>query len=140
MTTTHDDCLFCREDGGRVLFRDDRLRVILVDDADYPGFLRVVWGTHVPEMTDLAEADRAHCMRAVFAAETALREVARPYKVNLAAFGNVVPHIHWHVIPRHRDDVHWPAPVWGQRQRDMRHPLAAGAVEEMAGRVRGLMG
>jgi diadenosine tetraphosphate (Ap4A) HIT family hydrolase len=41
----------------------------------------------------------------------------RPDKVNLASLGNVVPHLHWHVIPRYRDDAHFPAPVWGQKQR-----------------------
>ena len=36
----------------RVLWRDAALRVVLVDDSEYPGFLRVIWNDHVPEMTD----------------------------------------------------------------------------------------
>ena len=85
--TTEPRCPLCHEDGGEPLFRDDRLRIVLVDDADHPGFLRVIWTAHVKEMTDLATADRAHCMAAVYAAETALREVLRPDKINLASFG-----------------------------------------------------
>ena len=44
--------------------------------------------------------------------EQALREVMQPLKVNLASLGNLVPHLHWHVIPRYADDAHFPAPVW----------------------------
>jgi diadenosine tetraphosphate (Ap4A) HIT family hydrolase len=93
------------------------LRVVLVDDADFPGFARVIWNEHVREMTDLGAADRERLMRAVFAVEQAQREVLAPTKVNLASLGNVTPHLHWHVIPRFADDSHFPQPVWGARQR-----------------------
>jgi diadenosine tetraphosphate (Ap4A) HIT family hydrolase len=131
------DCPLCSGDGGEVLWRDDRLRIIAVDDADYPGFLRVIWNAHVPEMTDLSAADRAHCMEAVFAAEAALRSVISPDKINLAQFGNVVPHLHWHIIPRFRDDVHFPNPVWGARMRECRREspgwrMSVGKVLEIA--------
>ena len=36
----------------------------------------------------------------------------RPDKVNLAALGNMVPHLHWHVIPRWRGDRHFPDAIW----------------------------
>ena len=44
-----------------------------------------------------------------------------PDKVNLASLGNVVPHLHWHVIPRFADDPHFPNPVWGSKLRDTPH-------------------
>lgn len=128
-------CPLCREDGGAPLYRDDRLRIVLVDDADHPGFLRVIWTTHVKEMTDLAVADRAHCMAAVYAAETALREMLQPYKINLASFGNMVPHVHWHVIPRFADDAHFPNPVWGERRRDAKRSLPDGFRETIRARL-----
>jgi len=107
----------CTGDGGEVLFRDDLLRAVLVDDADYPGYVRVIANAHLREMTDLAPADRQRLLAAVFAVEAAQREVLAPNKVNLASFGNVTPHLHWHVIPRYRDDPHFPEPVWGVQQR-----------------------
>jgi len=119
------DCPLCREDGGDVLFRDDRLRVIHVADADHPGFLRVIWTAHVREMTDLVPLDRSHCMRTVMVVESALRDVLRPDKINLASFGNMVPHVHWHVIPRFADDPHFPNAVWGPRVRDGARALPA---------------
>ena len=65
-------------------------------------------------------------MRVVFAAEAALREVMAPAKVNLASLGNVVPHLHWHVIPRFTDDPHFPNPVWGAKLRDAPHAVPPG--------------
>ena len=41
----------------------------------------------------------------------------QPHKINLASLGNVVPHLHWHVIPRYSDDLHFPNPIWGQVER-----------------------
>lgn len=89
-----------------------------VDDPALPGFCRVIWNRHVVEMTDLDTASRQSMMRVVFAVETAVRKCFAPDKVNLASFGNVVPHLHWHVIPRWRDDRHFPEPIWGRQQRE----------------------
>jgi diadenosine tetraphosphate (Ap4A) HIT family hydrolase len=105
-------CPLCAGPGGEILWQDDRLRVILADEPANPGFTRVIWTAHVAEMTDLPEGGRARLMDAVWAVEAAMREAFRPDKVNLASLGNVVPHLHWHVIPRWRDDAHFPQPVW----------------------------
>lgn len=63
-------------------------------------------------MTDLDPGNRRHLMNVVFAVEMALRRLLRPDKINLATLGNMVPHLHWHVIPRWRDDSHFPAAIW----------------------------
>jgi diadenosine tetraphosphate (Ap4A) HIT family hydrolase len=114
-------CPLCDPPGGTVLWQDAFCRVIRADEPDYPGFLRVILNAHVREMTDLPPAERQALMGVVFAAETALREVMAPDKVNLASLGNLVPHLHWHVIPRFADDPHFPNPVWGGKQRAAPH-------------------
>lgn len=106
-------CPLCAGPGGEPVWADDLLRVILPDEPDYPGFTRVVWHAHVAEMTDLGPAERDRLMAVVWAVEQAQRDALSPDKVNLASFGNVVPHLHWHVIPRWREDRHFPQPVWG---------------------------
>lgn len=110
-------CDLCVTPGGTVLWQDARCCVVHVEEPGYPGFCRVIWNSHVREMTDLSDADRAHCMRIVFATERVLRKALKPDKINLASLGNMVPHVHWHVIPRFADDPHFPQPVWGTRQR-----------------------
>jgi diadenosine tetraphosphate (Ap4A) HIT family hydrolase len=111
-------CDLCDTRGGTVLWEDQHLRVVHVNDADYSGYCRVIWNVHVAEMTDLDDSGRAHCMRAVYATESLLREWLKPDKVNLASLGNFTPHLHWHVIARFRDDAHFPHAIWGPRQRE----------------------
>jgi diadenosine tetraphosphate (Ap4A) HIT family hydrolase len=114
-------CPLCDAPGGAVLWQDGFCRVVLADEPDYPGFLRVILNAHVKEMTDLPAAEQLALMRVVLATEAALREVMAPDKVNLASLGNVVPHLHWHVIPRFADDPHFLNPVWGERKRATPH-------------------
>jgi diadenosine tetraphosphate (Ap4A) HIT family hydrolase len=112
------DCEFCDQSGGTVLWQDENCRAVLVADLDYPGFCRVIWKQHVKEMTDLSAAEREYFMVAVFAVEAAVREVMHPDKINLASLGNMTPHLHWHVIPRFKQDKHFPQPIWGVPQRE----------------------
>ena len=110
-------CSLCAEDGGALIWRGEYLRVIRAQEAGFPAFYRVVWNAHVAEFSDLSAAERAHCMEAVALVEQALREHLAPTKVNLAALGNMVPHLHWHVIARFGWDSHFPSPVWAPAQR-----------------------
>ena len=110
-------CPLCIEDGGALVWRGERLRVIRAKEAGFPAFYRVVWNAHVAEFSDLAAADRVHCMEAVVRVEQALRQHLSPTKVNIAALGNMVPHLHWHVIARFDWDSHFPSPVWAAAQR-----------------------
>ena len=117
MSITVTGCELCETPGGDVLHQGAQFRVVLVDDDNYPGFCRVIWRDHVKEVTDLSELDRMLLMDVLWQVEHVVREVMQPEKVNLASFGNMVPHLHWHVIPRYTDDTHFPQPVWGQPQR-----------------------
>ena len=114
---TPGSCELCDSAGGDTLWQDELCRVVLVDDRDYPGFCRVILNRHVSEMTDLDAATRQRLMRVVYAAEQGLRQLMQPVKINLASFGNVVAHLHWHVIARFADDKHFPGPVWGEARR-----------------------
>jgi diadenosine tetraphosphate (Ap4A) HIT family hydrolase len=110
-------CPLCAADGGLLVFRNDDLRIIQADEAGFPAFYRVVWNWHVAEFSDLSPAERDTCMNAVVAVEQVLRDQLQPTKINLAALGNMVAHLHWHVIARFAWDSHFPAPVWAAAQR-----------------------
>jgi len=111
------NCELCEQEGGEVLVRHANWRVVLVEDAAYPGFCRVIWNAHMREMTDLVPAERSELMMTVCKVESIIREVMQPDKINLASLGNVVPHLHWHVIPRYVDDPQFPAPIWAETKR-----------------------
>ncbi|MDR2220968.1 MAG: HIT family protein [Methylobacillus sp.] len=112
------NCELCDNPGSDILWQDTLCRVVLVDNADYPGFCRVILNRHIKEMTDLPPPEQHQLMAAVYATEAALREILHPDKINLASLGNVVPHVHWHVIPRFVDDPHFPNPIWGEMKRN----------------------
>lgn len=110
-------CELCCHAGGEILWQDDLCRVVRPSEPGYPDFCRVIWRSHVAEMSDLDGASRRHLLRVVGAVEVALRRLCNPDKINLASLGNVVAHLHWHVIPRYRDDRHFPRPVWAEPLR-----------------------
>ena len=112
-----ENCDLCSDDGGELLHRSGEWRLVLIDDAHYPGFCRVVWNSHVKEMSDLTPAQRSRTMHVTMKVEQVLRQVMQPEKINLASLGNMTPHVHWHIIPRYRDDAHFPQPIWGMQQR-----------------------
>jgi diadenosine tetraphosphate (Ap4A) HIT family hydrolase len=115
---TVNDCELCEADGGEILWQDDVCRIVAVAHPDYPGFCRVILRQHISEMSHLESSARDRLMQAVFAAEAMLLEQMSPDKINLASFGNVVPHLHWHVIPRFVDDRHFPDSVWAAPRRE----------------------
>ncbi len=125
---TDSACPLCSTTGGVLVYQGEKFRVIRADEAGFPAFYRVVWTAHVAEFSDLSLADRSLCMAAVNAVEQALRAHLQPTKINLAALGNVVPHLHWHVIARFDWDTHFPAPVWSAARRPV-DVAACAAVE-----------
>lgn len=131
-------CPLCTEDGGALVWRGAHLRVIRANESGFPAFYRVVWNAHVAEFSDLSTSERIHCMDAVTLVEQVLRQHLAPTKVNIAALGNMVPHLHWHVIARFDWDSHFPSPVWAAAQR----PSPAereGEVRERLPQVEGAM-
>jgi diadenosine tetraphosphate (Ap4A) HIT family hydrolase len=57
-----------------------------------------------PEWQNYA-ADLQRAVRAIAGA-------CKPDHVNVESLGNVVPHLHWHVIPRYKNDGRWGQPIW----------------------------
>lgn len=130
-------CALCAGDGGALVWRGERLRVIRAQEAGFPAFYRVVWTAHAAEFSDLTLAERTECMELVAAVERVLRDQLSPDKINLAALGNMVAHLHWHVIARWRWDSHFPGSVWAaaQRPRDLAQEAAVQARLEATDRA-----
>lgn len=131
LAMTNPDCPLCTAFGGVLVFQAEKFRVIRAEEAGFPAFYRVVWTAHVAEFSDLSLADRGLCMAAVNVVELALRAQLQPTKINLAALGNAVPHLHWHVIARFDWDSHFPSPVWCLAQR----PIDVAALATMQTRL-----
>jgi len=135
-----DTCPLCAIADEVLLWSDAFCRVIWVDETDYPGFCRVILNAHVREMTDLPPVERQRLMEVVFAVEVAVREVAKPDKINLASLGNMVPHVHWHVIPRWEADRCFPDAIWAAARREGSVPAATSLGPLIEQRLRELLG
>ncbi|MDP1526920.1 MAG: HIT family protein [Rhodocyclaceae bacterium] len=135
-------CELCVSPGGELLWQDGRCRIVRVGGAEgdaFPGFCRIIWQAHVREMSDLSPIDRTHLRDVLDAVESVVRRVMNPDKVNLASLGNVVPHLHWHVIPRWTDDSHFPAPIWATPCRAV-PPRAVPASDVLASALGAILG
>ena len=86
----------------------------LMDDANYPWLVLVPRVAGARELVELDDRQRHRLTDEIDLASRLLRDAFRPFKLNVAALGNLVPQLHVHVIARFEDDPAWPAPVWGR--------------------------
>ena len=104
----------CSACGGRWPDPADRISELresvlyLHTDQFFPGWSVLVLRRHATELYDLTRDERARVMDEVSDVARALKLAFDARKVNYALFGNLVPHLHWHVIPRLAGD---PAPL-----------------------------
>ena len=125
-------CPLCESKTETVLYQNEQLRVILVtDQALVPAYCRVIWQQHVAEMTDLSPAERTTLMDMVYFVESQMRHILQPQKINLASFGTMVPHQHWHVIARFSDDAYYPDSIWSQAHHQNIPSLPADWVQRL---------
>ncbi|WAJ36280.1 HIT domain-containing protein [Pseudomonas sp. GOM7] len=108
-------------------------RLLLMNDAQYPWFILVPRREEVSELFQLdAEDQRQLWQETTWLAET-LKDTFAADKMNVATLGNMVSQLHMHVIVRRRDDIAWPAPVWG---RHTAVPYTSAQVEALKGKLR----
>ena len=65
MSAASASCVLCADHGGALVWRNQQLRVVLVDDPDLPGYTRVIWQAHTREMSELSAAEQQALMQAV---------------------------------------------------------------------------
>ena len=103
--------------------------VLLMDDARFAWLILVPKRAGMRDWIDLPHALQHRLLDEVELCSRALRAIARPDKLNIAALGNMVPQLHVHVVARHVGDAAWPKPVWGVGER-VPYPAAALAVRK----------
>ena len=109
----------------------------LMDDANHPWLILVPRVRDAVELIDLAAMQQTELMREIGVASRMLQRVFKPYKLNVAALGNVVPQLHVHVIARFTDDIAWPRPVWGMA---MAQPYSTEALVQRIEHLRAALG
>ncbi len=112
-----DSCLMCTKWDDEPELRITELGhcyVLLNRDQFFPGYTFVFTKKHVTELFHLDPETRRTVMEEVTATAAALYTLFKPDKINYELLGNMVPHIHWHLVPRFRSDPLWPRPIWAE--------------------------
>lgn len=84
----------------------------LSKNQTYRGQCLLILDRHAVRPEELSADEWAAFCRDLHGAEKVVARAVRPDHVNVALLGNVVPHLHWHIVPRYRDDPRWGAPIW----------------------------
>ncbi len=85
----------------------------LTKNQTYRGYCQLIFDArHVSRLDQLSPQEWTALSADLFAAQQAIVQVVRPDHVNVESLGNVVPHLHWHIIPRFQHDPMWGAPIW----------------------------
>jgi diadenosine tetraphosphate (Ap4A) HIT family hydrolase len=101
--------------------------VLLNRDQFFPGYTFVFSKEHVTELFHLDQEARAMVIEEVASVAAALYKLFKPDKINYELLGNMVPHMHWHLVPRFRTDRLWPHPIWTAPHKEMILSLAESA-------------
>jgi diadenosine tetraphosphate (Ap4A) HIT family hydrolase len=76
--------------------------------------------THIAhkEFSDASNEERVEIFRVLDIIEREMLHFFKPTKINIASFGNYLPHLHWHIMARFENDSYFPEPMWGMVQRE----------------------
>jgi diadenosine tetraphosphate (Ap4A) HIT family hydrolase len=109
------DCRACRPDwppAESFIADCGPARAYLHDDQFFPGWTLLILRRHATELYELDREERAALTEAVTDMARALAATFEAVKMNYELLGNLVPHIHWHLVPRRGDDPIPRQPVW----------------------------
>ncbi len=98
-----------------------------VHESEIP-WLKIFTTKQYKELTDAPKELRKRLYAAMEVIEEEMRRYYQPEKINIAAFGNYLPHLHIHVMARFKEDAFYPEPMWGEKQRDSDLKLPEGEV------------
>ncbi len=86
----------------------------LINDSQYPWFILIPKRSDISEIFQLTETDQQQLQQESNLLAKTLADIFKADKMNTAAIGNMVPQLHIHHIVRYKNDIAWPAPVWGK--------------------------
>jgi diadenosine tetraphosphate (Ap4A) HIT family hydrolase len=93
--------------------------VMLNRDQFFPGYCFVLAKAHVTELFHLDRGGRSAVIEEVNRVAAALFAAFQPAKINYELLGNMVPHMHWHIVPRFATEPLWPRPIWSEPHQEV---------------------
>ena len=85
-------------------------QLILFKEQSHPGRVIVAYKDHISELVDISAEERALFMEDIAKAAKAIHKVFHPDKVNYGAYGDGGCHLHFHLVPKYKDNFEWGTP------------------------------
>lgn len=90
---------------------------IEIENSEIP-WLKIFSQKEYKEFSHCNKETKNQILEALDTIEKEMLTYFKPEKINIASFGNYVPHVHFHIMARFKEDSFFPEPMWGERQRD----------------------
>jgi len=94
----------------------NKLIKIEIENSEIP-WLKIFSQEPYKEFSDAPKELKEEIFRVLDIIEKEMIAFFSPTKINIASFGNYVPHLHWHIMARFENDSYFPEPMWGTKQR-----------------------
>ena len=97
------------------IYQNQHIRIEL-EESEIP-WLKIFAQQNCKEMTDCNAETKKQIWLLLDLIETEMLKYFQPDKINIASFANYVPHVHWHIMARFKEDSYFPESMWGTKQR-----------------------
>ena len=81
--------------------------VYIFKEQSHPGRVIVAYKKHVSEIIELTDEERNQFFKDINTVSNAIHKVFNPDKVNYGAYGDTGHHLHFHLVPKYKDDFEW---------------------------------
>ena len=99
-----------------LLYENESIK-IEIEKSEIP-WLKIFTQRPYKEMSEVPSEVKFQIYELLDMIEVEMLAYFNPKKINIASFGNYVPHVHWHIMARFEEDSYFPEPMWGTKQRD----------------------
>jgi len=99
-----------------VIYENETIK-IEIEESEIP-WLKIFTQIPYKEMSEVPTDIKLTIYTLLDVIEKEMLAYYRPKKINIASFGNYMPHVHWHIMARFEEDSYFPEPMWGKKQRD----------------------
>jgi diadenosine tetraphosphate (Ap4A) HIT family hydrolase len=98
-----------------IIYENEFIKII--EEVSEIPWLKIFTQKPYKEFSQCDMRTRLEIFQCLDIVEKEMLEYFNPEKINIASFGNYVPHVHFHIMARFKQDSFFPEPMWGQKQR-----------------------
>ena len=99
-----------------LIYKNELIK-IEIENSEIP-WLKIFTIENIKEFSECNTQTKQEIFKYLDIIEKEMLDYFKPKKINIASFGNYVPHVHFHIMARFEEDSYFPEPMWGEKQRD----------------------